>query len=275
MGLFEIDGEKCGRDGICVAECPMRILEMKEASLPPSPVEGAEERCIRCGHCVAVCPHGAFSLSEMKTEDCPPVRKDLALDAGHVEHFLRSRRSIRTYRETAIERGKLAKLLDIARYAPTGTNSQQVKWLAVNSREKVRELSGLVVDLIRYMIKQNDPMAVRYNLAGMVRAWESGLDLISRGAPSLVVAHAPKDYMMGRTDSVIALTFLDLAAPSFGLGTCWAGFFMIAAASWPPLVEALSLPEGNVCCGAMMLGYPKYAYHRLPLRKEADITWLE
>lgn len=275
MGFFEIDGEKCRHDGICVAECPMHILEMKDASLPPAPVEGAEERCIRCGHCVAVCPHGAFSLSGMKTEDCPPVRKDLALGAEHVEHFLRSRRSIRTYQDKAIEREKLTKLLDIARYAPTGTNSQQVRWLAVNSREKVRELSGAVVDLIRYMIKENDPMAARYNLAGMVRAWDAGVDLISRGAPGLIVAHAPKEYMLGRTDSVIALTFLDLAAPSFGLGTCWAGFFMIAAANWPPLVKALALPEGNTCHGAMMIGYPKYIYHRLPLRKEADITWLE
>lgn len=29
MSLFTIDAEKCKRDGICVAECPFGLLEMK------------------------------------------------------------------------------------------------------------------------------------------------------------------------------------------------------------------------------------------------------
>ncbi len=273
MGLFEIDSDKCRRDGICVEECPMRILEMKDASSAPTPVEEAEQRCIRCGHCVAVCPHGAFSLSEMRTEDCPPVRKGLLPGVQQAEHFLRSRRSIRTYQEKEVEREKLARLIDIARYAPTGTNSQQVKWLVVNSREGVRQMAGQVVDLIRHMIAGKHPLSERYRMPGMVAAWEAGTDLICRGAPGLVIAHAPKDYMMAQTDSTIALTFLDLAAPCLGLGTCWAGFFMVAASQWPPLQQALALPEGNACFGAMMIGYPKYRYQRLPLRKEADVTW--
>ena len=273
MGLFEINAKKCRHDGICVAECPVSILEMKDPSSAPTPVEGAEERCIRCGHCVAVCPHGAFSLTEMKTKDCPPVKKDLPLSVEHVEHFLRSRRSIRTYQDKAIEHGKLEKLIGIARYAPTGSNSQQVKWLVVNSREGVRELTGMVIDLIRHMIKEKHPMAEAYRLPSFVKAWELGTDRISRGAPALVITHAPKGYAMAPVDCAAALTFLDLAAPSFGLGTCWAGFFMLAISQWPPLQQALALPEGNACFGVMMVGYPKYKYYRLPLRKEADITW--
>lgn len=273
MGLFTVDAAKCERDGICVAECPLGILEMKDPSSTPTPVEGAEERCIRCGHCVAVCPRGAFSLTEMKTEDCPPVKKNLALGVEHVEHFLRSRRSIRNYQEKPIERGKLASLIDIAHYAPTGSNSQQVKWTVINSRDGVRKMAGMVIDLIRHMIKEKHPMAESYRLPSFVKAWESGTDRISRGAPALVIAHAPKEYAMAPVDCAAALTFLDLAAPSFGLGTCWAGFFMLAISQWPPLQQALALPEGHACFGVMMVGYPKYKYYRLPLRKEADITW--
>ena len=273
MSLFEIDKEKCRRDGICVAECPLRIIELREGSPVPTPVAGADELCIRCGHCVAVCPHAAFFHAEIKPADCQPVIKEMALNIEHAEHFLRSRRSIRTYQDREVEKEKIGKLVNIASYAPTGSNSQQVKWIVINSREKVHAMAGLIIDLLRYMIKEDHPMAKTYRLADTVKAWEAGLDVISRGASALVIAHAPKEYPLAQVDSANALTFLDLAAPSLGLGTCWAGFFMLAAPQWPPLQQALSLPDGHACFGVMMIGYPKYKYQRLPPRKAADISW--
>jgi len=63
-----------------------------------------------------------------------------------------------------------------------------------------------------------------------------------------------------------------LAAPSFGLGTCWAGYFNTAATVWPPMQEALELSEGHAGFGAMMIGHPRYAYHCLPLRDEPEIS---
>ena len=69
------------------------------------------------------------------------------------------------------------------------------------------------------------------------------------------------------------LTYLALAANAFGLGGCWAGYFNAAASSSTPLIQALALPEHMHCLGAMMIGYPKFAYHRLPTREPASITW--
>ena len=71
----------------------------------------------------------------------------------------------------------------------------------------------------------------------------------------------------------LAVSYVDLMAQSMGLGTCWAGFFNAAANLWPPMNEALGLPEGHASFGAMMIGYPAFTYARIPLRKEARITW--
>lgn len=275
MSLFTINGKKCKQDGICVSECPLKLIEMKEGSSTPTPTADAEERCVRCGHCVAVCPHGAFTHNAIKTGDFSPVRKDLALTTAQAEHFLRSRRSIRSYQEKAVEREKIAGLISIARYAPTGTNSQQVDWIAVSSREEVKKLTGMVIDMIRKMVESKNPFAEKYRLGNAVAAWESGIDTITRGAPALIFVHAPKDYGLAQVDCTSALSYFDLAAPTFGLGTCWAGFVMVGLAQWPPLQQELALPEGHAVFGAMMLGYPKYKYLRLPPRNEARITWRE
>lgn len=273
MNLFTIDDKKCKRDGICVAECPMKIIEMADDNTVPTPPAEAAEKCIQCGHCVAVCPHGAFTHNRMEITDFPSINKDYVLNTEQAEQFLRSRRSIRAYKETQPEQEKLTSLIEIARYAPTGTNSQQVNWLVVNSRAEVMKLTAMVIDLIRVMIKNDHPMAKRYNLSGFVTAWEGGVDIISRGAPALVMTHAPKEYGLAQVDCTSALTYFDLAAPTMGLGACWAGFFMIALTQYQPLIDALALPDGHAVFGAMMTGYPKFKYQRLVPRQVPNITW--
>jgi nitroreductase/NAD-dependent dihydropyrimidine dehydrogenase PreA subunit len=272
--FFEIDDKKCKRDGVCADECPRKIIILKDKTSVPVPADGASEQCSLCGHCVSVCPHGAFTHSKIKTEDCPPMQSELALNPEQVEHFLRSRRSIRSYKNKDIDHDTLAKLIDIAHYAPTGTNSQQVKWVAITSREKVMEFTGEVVEVFRKMVADNSPTATRLGLARLIAAWDSGSDIITRGAPGLVFAYAPSAYALGLVDCMSALSYFDLAAPSLGLGTCWAGFVMLTIAQHPQLQNLIEIPEGYTCHGAMMVGYPRYKYHRLPVRNKADINWL-
>jgi nitroreductase len=107
----------------------------------------------------------------------------------------------------------------------------------------------------------------------VIAARQAGIDPIPRGAPVLIVVHAPSDYMGGAIDSTIALTTLDLAAPRLGLGTCWAGFFQIAATMWPPLQLALELPAGHAATGSMMLGFPKFRYQRVVQRQPVRVNW--
>jgi len=273
MSFITVDQKKCAHDGICAAECPMGLITMnKETSLPEG-IDGAEQRCIKCGHCVAVCPHGAVSVSGINAADCLPIKKELLVSTDQIEQLIKSRRSVRKYRDKKIEREKLTKLIDIARYAPTGGNSQQVQWLVINSRDEVKKIAASVVDFMSGMIKNGHPLAERYNLPALVGAWESGVDVIFRGAPALIVAHAPKEYGLATVDCTAALSYLDISAASFGIGCCWAGFFMIAASQSPSVMKILDLPEGNVCAGGLMAGYAKYDYHMIPPRKDARVIW--
>jgi len=273
MSLFTIDPEKCNHCGMCVLECPARIIVAHEPKTVPILVEGGEERCITCGHCVAVCAPGAFAHRAMRPEQLEEVTRRQLPSPAQAERLLKSRRSVRSYKNKPVPRELLAKLIDIAHYAPSGTNAQPVQWLVVEDPQETRRLAGLVVDWMRQVIKANRELAAVLRFDHMVGAWIMGIDVPLRGAPHVIAAHAPKNQPLAEGSCCIALTYLELAAYSMGLGACWAGYFHLAAANHPPLQEALGLPDGHQCFGAMMVGYPRCRFRRIPLRNEPKVIW--
>lgn len=272
MELFEVNKSTCIRDGHCAASCPAALISFPRGEYP-RPIEGAEGLCIRCGHCVAVCSTASLSHREMPVASCPPVRKKLLLSMEQCEHFMRARRSIRAYKKQPVPRETIQRLIDLASHAPTGHNSQCVEWLVVTDREELHKLSSLVADWMRWMIAQMPEYALSLHMDRTLAGWESGRDVFLRNAPLLVIAHAEKDNRLAPAACTIALTYLELASTTLGLGGCWAGYFNAAANFSPPLLTALKLPEGHQCFGAMMLGYPKCDYHRLPLRRPPRVAW--
>ncbi len=273
MSIFVIDEQKCHKDGICVAECPVRIIEMPDPEAPPRPIAGAEELCINCGHCAAVCPHGALSLASMPLDLMPAIRKELEITPEQAEQFLRSRRSIRAYKKEELDRATLQKLIELARFAPSGHNSQPLQWLVISGREQLKALGGVVVEWMRWVIKEQPAMAALMHLERTVGGWEAGMDVVLRNAPHVVIAHCEKENRFGPQAGTLALGYLELAAFSLGLGACWAGYFQAASLFFPPMQKALGLPAGHLPLGCMMVGKPKFHYHRLPLRNQPVITW--
>lgn len=273
MSLFTIDPEKCNRDGLCQAVCPARIIILPEHDGLPEPIPEADALCLNCGHCLAVCPTGALTLAAMNLEDCPPLRREWLPGPEQTEHFLRARRSIRNYKPRPVPRELLERLIHSARFAPSGSNSQPVHWLVIEHRAEVEGLAALVIDWMRFMMSEHPELLSGRRFDRLIAAWEQGEDRIFRGAPHIIVAHAPQNDMSAQTACQIALTYLELAAMSLNLGACWAGYFKAAAQGFPPMLQALALPDGHQCAGAMMVGYPKFSYHRLPLRNEPRIVW--
>jgi nitroreductase len=67
---------------------------------------------------------------------------------------------------------------------------------------------------------------------------------------------------------------LELTANSMGIGGCWAGYFMRASNNFEPLKQFIYLPNGHRVYAALMLGYPRFKYHRIPPRQALKICWL-
>lgn len=261
-----IEPETCTRCGICSEVCLSSVIVNGENDSFPRVVEERSGMCSGCGRCVAFCPTGAITRDSVTAEQVSPA----PVPPGVLGNYLKSRRSIRKYLPRPVPRARVAELLDIARYAPSAMNAQPVEWLVIDNKEDVQKIAGMTVDWMRGL-KPGDPL--HGYAAWFIRAWDGGEDVICRGAPHLLIAHVPADNPLTANDAIIALTHVDIAAPAFGLGTCWAGLVASAARSYLPLQDFLSLPAGRTTAYAMMLGYPKHKPQRIPVRKPLQVTW--
>lgn len=273
MAHFTVDKEKCNRDGICVAECPTQVIQIDSGEEIPRPTDDFGDYCLKCGHCVAVCPTGAMSLRWLGPEQCMPVNQDLRVTPEQAGQFLRGRRSIRAFKEKKVPRATIEELLRIACSAPSAKNQQPWHWVVVEDPMQVRHLAGMVVEWASRVIQSAPSEAEAMGLTRVVDSWNKGYDRVCRGAPHLIVAHADKNWPFSTEDCTLALSLLDLYAASLGLGTCWAGYLYRAVNAYPPLFEALDLPPEDLAFGAMMLGYPRFRYPRIPPRKAPRVIW--
>ncbi|MDR0311360.1 MAG: nitroreductase family protein [Acidobacteriota bacterium] len=274
MGLLIIDEKKCRKDGICARECPAAVINLSENSIPEI-LPDTEARCMDCGHCVAICPHDALRHARISAAGSPAIQPALVIDAARAEQFLRSRRSVRRYHAKPVEKEKIQRLIEVARYAPTAGNGQSVEWIVIGDGERLRRIRVLTVDFMRELVKNPQAVAAAPYLPATIAAWDAGNDSILRGAPTLVTAIAPASARLGLVDLTLALSYLDVFAQSMGLGTCWAGLVSGALENSAAVREAACIPENYTHYYSIMLGYPAVQYHRLPERKTPKITFVE
>lgn len=263
MSLIAVDSALCKRDGLCIQDCPTQILGWNADGLPAA-IPGLESLCLNCGHCAAICPHAALALRGACVEKLESVPDEAPVSPEAAAQFLKTRRSVRLFAEKPIPRDLLMRVLDVTRWAPTATNRQPLRWLVVETPEKMRELSGLIADGLR---------PIPY-FARMCEGYDKGEDRMLRGAPQLVVAYASTEGFDALADCTIALEYLDLMAHAQGLGTCWAGVLIAAMIFNPKIAPFLAIPEKHAVHGAMMIGYPQHRYTRIPARNPLHVAWI-
>ena len=268
--IIKVDESLCIGCGACIRACPGVLIAKDQF---PVPIPDSWNLCIDCGHCVAICPTGAMHQRSMGPEDCEEIDIHLIPKWDRVRQYLISRRSIRGYIKKPVEKEKILELLDVARWAPNGANRQVVRWLVINDPLKVRQIAEMTIDWMKAVKDKNPALYKEAKLGLFVAAWDAGHDQISRGAPCIVMACAPKDERTAPPAAMIAIAHIQLAAPALGLGTSFSGAINTASQSYPPLIESLGLPEGCIPHGTFVTGYPAEFYFRIPKRKPVDVTW--
>jgi len=268
--MIKVDESLCIGCGSCIRACPGGLITKEEF---PVPIPSGWDSCIDCGHCVAICPTEAMHQRSMGPEDCEPIDIHLIPRWDRVRQYLISRRSVRRYIKKPVEKDKILQLLDVARWAPNGANRQVIRWLVVHDPAEVRRIAQMTIDWMKAVKDKNPALYQEANLEVFVDTWEAGEDRISRGAPCVIQAWAPKDERTAPPAAMIAIAQIQLAAPVLGLGTTFTGSINTASQAYPPLIEALGIPAGSMAHGTFVIGYPAEKYQRVPARRPVDVIW--
>lgn len=158
---------------------------------------------------------------------------------------MRSRISIRKYKDTPVEREKINELLDLMRIAPSAGNRQEWKFVAVTEEEQLKKL--------RVACESRGP-AMTAPLIFCICATEyTGMN--------------DSGYNRGTIDTSIATTYLHLATYGMGLGSCWVGSFDSDMAT-----EITGCPDGTRVVTIVTVGYPDEAPNPRPRKALEDVA---
>lgn len=255
-----IDADRCIGCGECVADCFPGVLRL-DAGIA---VVGGP--CIKCGHCVAVCPTEAASIPEYGADDIEDIDRMPAIEPEQLLRAVKSRRSIRSYREEQLDCAVIEDMVQAARYTPTARNRQRTKIIIVqNELAEFKERLWDELPQVIEQLKQERSPYVRVFEQTYRNHRENGSDQLFFNAPAFVLVVTKNPW-----DGGLAAANMELAAVSHGAGVLHSGYLKRIISGNEPLESWLGIEGREIAC-CMLAGYPAVRYRRTAPRKAASV----
>ncbi len=174
--------------------------------------------------------------------------------------LMRERRSIRRFRAEPVPDGTVDRLIEAARWAPSASNRQAFRFIAIEQPE----LRADMAQAVREALQAN---VARLPEDERARVLAYGEDFVRfEHAPLVLVAYHRADNLLGERYGLVpkndlgavesvsaAIMCLLLAAHALGLGACWTTGPLVAAAE---LEKLLAVPTGWQLSAVIPVGIP-------------------
>jgi ferredoxin len=290
-----IDEQKCSGCGRCVAVCKDFSLEMvnRKAQVSETPFFG----CFACGQCMAVCPEDAIEISgrTISPKDIFPLpARENSASYAQLNHLLERRRSVRDFKDKAVEAELLSKVIEAAETAPMGIPPSDVNLLILENKAKVRAFatgfcahlknikwmtSGWFLALMRpFWGKSTDEMFrgfLKPLIEGYIKSMDDDANFVTYDAPAAIYFYGSP--FADPADPIIPATYAMLAAESLGLATCMIGGvhpFIQHGSSARRFREKHNIRFRSKEGVIVLMGYPEIKYKKGIRRTFANIDYL-
>ncbi len=190
---------------------------------------------------------------------------------------IKSRRSIRVYKDKKVPKKLIKELIEAAKYAPSSHNRQPWNFTIITSKKRIDSLSLDINKWYDSIIKLSLPLhfikEVKKSVQEMSRRVKSEKDLFFYHAPCIIIIHAPNKRFFAQ-DCACAAQNIMLAARSLGIGSCWIGFSDIVLNKSAKISKSIGIPMNHNVMATIALGYPeKFPSNALP-RKDCKVEWV-
>lgn len=173
---------------------------------------------------------------------------------------IENRRSIRKYQDRKVEKEKLEQILESARLAPSGSNTQPWTLVIVESQDTKEKLTKADHNQL-WMLSA--PIFIVCVADIRCRIQEDKTVILDENSPE------PELKQIIR-DTAVAIEHMLLEAEHLELGTCWTGWF-----DQTDVRPILDIPEDKYVCGIITLGYSDESPMQRPRKSLEDMVRYE
>jgi len=287
---IKIDIDNCTKCKECVKDCVVNLFYFEHNLL--SLADSFEDDCIECGHCEAVCPVNVILLKFHdggELESCS-IREEIPTYNSFLNLVL-NRRSIRRFKEKAIPKDLIDKLLKVGKYSPTGSNSENIYYTVVQDKAIVAAISRHITSkMTKFATALDNPQGRAFLKKSMseeefnqavedLPRTKRILEAIDRGIDfwcwngELIVIHGDKTIGGMPTNGSLAAAHIMLAAETLGLSTCSLGYLTYFINESQTIREKLKIPTHHIVGYSLTMGYPDVKYKKIPARKPLRVQW--
>jgi len=167
--------------------------------------------------------------------------------------LVKTRRSIRKWKEKEVPDILIDKLIDAARWAPSSCNRQTCKFLIIHDEEKRKLIGNAVIGGVGFASKAPIHILVLVD----VRPY-----------------HLPVERHLPFLDAAAAIENMLLMAHSLGLGACWLNW-TVSRKNEEKIRRINSIPEHMMPIALIALGYPDVVPKPPARKKIKDFTEFE
>ncbi len=292
--VITINQSTCKKCFICSEVCPNKILITNQYNQ----ITARNDRidlCFNCGQCMAVCSSGSIVVNGLSYEKDFFNLPDSTSYENSFFDMIHSRRAVRNFKEKAVPKELLEKIVSAISFAPPSFPPLKIKIIVVQNTNLIRQALPNMIKLYDALVKVINNPIIRFFIRNEVgkkkfKTMQDHLipllkcrlpdlkngteDTLTRHAPAMILFIADKNEEDIRQDIYIAATYGILATHSLGLGGSIMDIIPPAIERDKDLRKLFCIPDNHEVITSMIIGYPKYKYLRGIKRELQSAKWL-